>query len=135
MKYIEIKMIEENREGYFEGRFYVIATDKYEAVEKAITFLEITDISKWKIFTRELSAESYFRKVQNAEKENERKNEALRFLKSYGVCLGEDNVRYDGLTTRVNNTCYRSFIERLSRAFESRYPNNDTFRRNDRLSC
>ena len=136
MKYIEVKAINDNREGYYEGRFYIIAKDKYEAVAKVKVFLEITDMSKWQIFTRELSAESYKTKMKNAELQNEEKNSALKFLARYGVNFNGDNVGFDNITRSKVDEKRRNFIERLGTELNRRYPKNDTIRwRDDRLSC
>lgn len=136
MKYIEVKAVNDNREGYYEGRFYIIAEDKYEAVAKVKVFLEITDMSKWQIFTRELSAESYKTKMRNAELQTEEKNNALKFLACYGVDFDGDNVHYDNITKKTAYEKRRSFIERLGNELNRRYPKNDTIRwRDDRLSC
>jgi len=136
MKYIEVKAINDNRDGYYEGRFYIIAKDKYEAVAKVKVFLEITDMSKWRIFTRELSAESYKTKMKNAELQNEEKNNALKFLARYGVNFNVDNVGFDKITRSTVDEKRRNFIERLGTELNSRYPKNDTIRwRDDRLSC
>ena len=136
MKYIEVKAINDNREGYYEGRFYIIAKDKYEAVAKVKVFLEITDMSKWKIFTRELSAESYKTKMKNAELQNEEKNNALKFLARYGVNFNGDNVGFDNITRSTVDEKRRNFIERIGTELNRRYTKNDNIRwRDDRLSC